>query len=255
MRKDLLLGIGATLIAMALFYFADHPNEPLNIGKNKIDSEADLSIPANKKLLNTMTAAASGPVAVGAEGGGTTGNTASRDVIAKNFVEHLKTVGKCLGINNAIDHDIIDPTYDNLVVSLSPVIGNVVVQMDDWTQLDLQNPDGTRRRIRTEVNYENPNAPVKYVQLYNINDQGFPELQPVDSEKAHNPSDDYINYLRGGANLVLDEKGSRVYFQEGEEIVMVERSGVIESFSLTKNEKTISCTGLDAVNSNCQCVD
>ena len=36
MRKDLLLGIGATLIAMALFYYADHPTETLNIKKIKL---------------------------------------------------------------------------------------------------------------------------------------------------------------------------------------------------------------------------
>lgn len=254
MRKDLLLGIGATLIAMALFYFADNPKEPLNIGKNKIDSEADLSLPASKKLLNQPARAQQqGESSVAA--GSVLEPGAAREVVSKNFAQHLKTVGACLGIKNAIDYDLIEPTYDNLIVSLSPVLGAVVVQMDDWLQLDLQNPDGTRKRIRTEVNYDNPNEPVKYVQLYNINDQGFPELQSVDPEKSRNPSEDYINYLRGGANLVLDERGSRAYFQEGEEIVMVERSGIIESFSLTRNGKTVSCTALNVANSNCQCIE
>lgn len=249
MRKDLLLGIGATLIAMALFYYADHPNEPLNIGKNKIDADSDYSVPANKKLLNVPKAqvtVVSGPSAVLNPGSG-------RDEISRNFSEHLKTIGTCLKIKTGIEGPMIEPTYDNLLISLRPAIGELVVQMDDWTQLDLQNSDGTRRRIRTEVNYENPNEPIKYVQLFNINDQGFPELQPVDAEKARNPSDDFINYLRGGANPILDERGSRVYFQEGEEIVLVERSGIIESFSLTKNGITVSCTGLDVAASNCQC--
>ena len=250
MRKDLLLGIGATLIAMALFYYADHPNEPLNIGKNKIDADSDYAVPATKKLLNEPTAlvaAVSGPSAALTPGSG-------RDEISRNFSEHLKTIGTCLKINMGIEGSTIEPTYDNLLISLRPAIGELVVQMDDWTQLELQNSDGTRRRIRTEVNYENPNEPVKYVQLYNMNDQGFPEMQPVDPEKARNPSDDYINYLRGGANPVMDERGSRVYFQEGEEIVLVERSGIIESFSLTINGVTVSCTGLDAVKSSCQCI-
>lgn len=251
MRKDLLLGIVATIIAMALFYYADNPTTPLNIKKNKIDSETDYSVPTTKIVNQAQEEAAqpavSAPVAAQK-------TPEVREQVAKNFVEHLKAVGTCLKINPAIDHTSIEPTYDNLLVSLRPAIGELVVQMDDWTQLDLQNPDGTRRRIRTEVNYENPNEPVKYVQLYNINEQGFPELQPVDAEKARNPTDDYINYLRGGANLIVDERGSRVYFQEGEEMILVERSGNIESFSLTKNGKTVSCTSLDAVNSNCQCL-
>lgn len=251
MRKDFVIGIGATLIAMALFYFADHPTAKLNIGKNKIDSEQEMSVPANKKLLNQMTTSSAQAA---------TSQTAAlpkapREVTSANFAQHLSTIGKCLGINNTIERDQIEPTYDNLILSLAPALGAVVVQMDDWTQMDLQNPDGTRRRLRTEVNYENPNEPVKYVQLYNINDQGFPEMQQIDPEKARNPSEDYINYLRGGANLVLDERGSRAYFSEGEEMVLVERAGVIESFSLTRNGKTVSCTGLDVANSNCQCVD
>lgn len=253
MRKDLLLGIGATLIAMALFYFSDHPLEPLNIKKNKIDSDSDYGVPATKTLNEPVPTKASGP-AVSVPSAALQPGTA-RDEISKNFAQHLKTIGTCLKINTAVDNPAIEPTYDNLLISLRPAIGELVVQMDDWTQLDLQNPDGTRKRIRTEVSYEDPNAPVKYVQLYNMNDQGFPELQTIDAEKARNPSDDYINYLRGGANLVLDERGSRVYFQEGEEIVLIERAGVIESFSLTKNGKTVSCTGMGDLNSNCQCVE
>lgn len=256
MRKDLMLGIGATLIAMALFYFADNPGQKLNIGKNKIDSDGDYGVPANKALLNSEVAAAQAEMAsktaVAAPSAALQAG-AAREAISKNFVEHLKAVGTCLKINPAIDNATIEPTYDNLLISLRPAIGELVVQMDDWTQMDLQNPDGTRKRLRTEVNYENPNSPVKYVQLYNINDQGFPEMQTVDPEKARNPTDDYINYLRAGANLVLDERGSRVYFQEGEEIVLVERAGMIESFSMSKNGKTVSCSALDALNSNCQC--
>lgn len=256
MRKDFLLMIGATLIAMALFYFADNPTAKLNIGKNKIDSDSDYGVPADRQLLNSQVQQAvdtqQARLAVSAPSAALQAGSA-RDQISKNFAEHLKAVGTCLKINTAIDNPMIEPTYDNLLVSLRPAVGELVVQMDDWTQMDLQNPDGTRKRLRTEVNYDNPNQPVKYVQLYNINDQGFPELQNVDPEKARNPSDDYINYLRGGAELTLNERGSRVYFQEGEEIVLVERSGVIESFSMTKNGKTVSCTGLDAMNSNCQC--
>lgn len=255
MRKDLLLGIGATLIAMALFYYADHPTTPLNIGKNKIDSDADYAVPATKKLLNdesqsqadTGSTTVSGPSLALKPGEG-------RNQISKNFAAHLKEMGECLKINVAIDNSTIEPTYDNLLVSLRPAIGELVVQMDDWTQLELQNPDGTRKRIRTEVNYENPNAPVKYVQLFNINDQGFPEMQTIDAEKARNPTDDYINYLRAGANAISDERGSRAYFQEGEEMILIEKSGIIQTMSLTRNGSTISCTGLDSENSNCQCV-
>ena len=37
-------------------------------------------------------------------------------------------------------------------------------------------------------------------------------------------------------------------------VVLIERNGKLESVSVTRNGKTASCTGLDSVKSNCQCL-
>lgn len=253
MNRNLLLALGATLLTMALFYFLDHKNDI------SVHNQSTSEIKSVFTKTNTVSQpAVSGTIdvkdvsVVGAEQAKTSDEKA---VVDKNFVEHLKSIGSCLKMNPAVDSDRVEPTYDNLLVSIRPALGDLVVQMDDWTQLDLQNSDGTKKRIRTEVNYENPNTPVKYVQLFNLNEQGMPEMQILDQEKSTNPTDDYINYLRGGATVTIDERGSRAYFPDGEELVLVERAGKIESLSLTKNGKTVSCTALDTVQSNCQCLE
>jgi len=254
-NRNTLLLIGAVVISMALFYWNDHKGER-RIPHDNVLSESKVYIktqPTSHTTFSDLAQAASSstlpfkqPQLITAE---------DKLIIDKNFAERLKDIANCLKIGTAIDSPQIEPTYDNMLVSLRPALGDLVVQMDDWTQMDLQSADGSKKRIRTEVNYESPSNPTKYVQLFNINDQGLPEMQNIDQEKAINPTDDYINYLKGGASIVLDERGSRAYFPDGEELVLVERSGKIESVSLTKGSKTVSCTGLDSMQSNCQCLE
>jgi hypothetical protein len=258
MRKDFIIGIAATLIAMAAFYFYDQVSLKKNNKTEPTEVAEDL-----EKIQTDSAAAASSDVSSGDKTVAKALDTSAgepakpEDVqqVYKNFSEHLKTMGTCLEIKNAVDSDKVDPTYDNLVVSLRPALGEVVVQMDDWTQRDLRNAQGDRKRLRTESNYDNgAGSPTKRVQLYKINEQGMPELQAIDQEQSVNPSDAYIDSLKGDFETSLEEKGARAYYQEGEEVVMIERNGKLESVSITRNGKTASCTGLDSLKSNCQCL-
>lgn len=174
--------------------------------------------------------------------------------VQKSFSEHMHQMGVCLGMNTPVNSDKVDPTFDSMMASLRPAIGDIVVKMDDWTQADLRADDGSIRRLRTEMEYNDSSTPTRRVQLYKINDQGLPEMQNLPVDQALNPTDEYLESLRGSGKALIDEKGSRVYYSEGEELVLVERGGKVQSFSLTKGEKTFSCTDTDAATSNCQCL-
>ena len=181
--------------------------------------------------------------------------TGQLDEVNKTFANHIRQMGQCLGVAaSSSSFDKIEPTFDNLVVSLQPTLGEVVVKMDDWAQLDVRSPNGDMKRIRTEVEYQDNNNPIKRAQLYKLNEQGMPELQQLNPEQSVDPTDEYLESLRGDATTVNDEKGGRAYYAEGEEMVLVERNGKIQSFSLTKGEKTFSCTETDMTSSNCQCL-
>lgn len=258
MRKDFLVGIFATMVAMATFYFYDQAE------KKKVTS---FEKEKNEKILEKIQTQSAAPIAalisadqtIARAVGISNGEPARpEDVqqVNKNFSEHLKSIGACLEIKASVDSETVDPTFDNLVVSLRPALGEVVVQMDDWTQRDLKNTQGERKRLRTEVNYQDGgvSSPVKHVQLYKLNEQGMPELQTLDAEQSVNPTDAYIESLRGDFETSLEEKGGRAYYQEGEELVMIERNGKLESVSISKGGKTASCSGLDSLKSNCQCL-
>jgi hypothetical protein len=174
--------------------------------------------------------------------------------VQKNFSNQMRQLGQCLAVQVSADQEKIDPQYDNLSQSLSSGFGNMLVKMDDWTQWEGQASDGSVKRIRTEIEYLENNIPTKRVQLYKLNQQGMPELQDLSEDEALNPPDEYLNNLRGDARTLVDEKASRGYYAEGEELVVVERNGKIQSFSMSKGEKTFSCTDTDTVGSHCQCM-
>ena len=254
MRKDFLTAIVVTGIAMAVFYFLDHKSEFKNedvktvTRQQSVEKVSQLVSADIKQAQVSSTESKDQSVALAAI------SENSVDV-QKKFSERLKELGQCLGMKNAVDNDKIDPTYDNLIVSLRPALGEVVVQMDDWSQRDLKDSNGELKRIRIESDYQNSSVrPVKRVQLYKLNNQNFPELQSLDPEKSVNPDDSYIDSLRAGASTYLEEKGGRAYYQEGEELVMIERNGKLESLTLSKGNKTVSCTGLDSLKSSCQCL-
>jgi hypothetical protein len=257
MRKDFLIGIIATVLAMGLYYYFDHSEAlpaPSDDGQTEETLEKIQENSAIESLVGSSDGTVAKPMGVSL---GEPAKPEENQAVHKQFSEHLKTIGTCLEIKNSVDSEKIDPTYDNLVVSLRPALGEVVVQMDDWTQRDLKNAQGERKRLRTEVNYQDGgiSSPTKRVQLYKLNEQGMPELQTIDPEQSVNPSDAFMDSLIGSDfQTSLEEKGGRSYYQEGEELVMIERNGKLESISLTKGGKTVSCSGLDSISSSCQCL-
>ena len=257
MRKDFLLGIFVTVLAMMYLYHQNKKTYEPELATRRpitIKSASDSDLPLNKNLLNGEKKSQPTEEALKVKAApAQTDMEKERSEI--NFAQHLKTLGNCLKIDNSIESERIEPTYENLIVSLKPALGDIVVQMDDWTQLDMKMPDGKTKRIRTEVNYDEPNRPTKYVQLYFMNAQGMPEMQTLDKELSKNPTDGFIESLKEGSSFLANEKGGRAYFQEGEETVIVERNNRIQSFTLSRNNQTVSCVDLDTASSTCECLE
>ncbi len=249
MRKEFLAVIAGTIILMAILYWNDNSSrvDKIKPVASSAQSQPDAQEAApQENFVNQATVS---------------GDATEAAVVApptevenhKQFAAHLKTISQCLQIKNNADYDQVDPTFDNLIVSLKPAMGDVTVFTDDWAQTDLQYADGTLKRIRVEVGYDDPGNPTKYLQVYKLNEQNIPEMENLDPQQATNPTDEYVESMKTGANTLLHEKGGRAYFPGGEEMIVIERNGKLESFTMTKNNKTISCNTLTSAASNCQC--
>ncbi len=253
MQIRYLVTIAITLAVMVLFFWQDHSD--LRDSAVDADSTNEVArLDTEKKSEEVIKKQLLDSDAIKEKA---TESPNSAEYVAdvnKAFSTHIKLMGQCLGVTPSVNSEVVEPTFDNLVVSLQPTLGDVVVKMDDWAQLDVRSPNGELKRIRTEVEYQDNNNPIKRAQLYKMNDQGMPELQELNPEQSVDPSDEYLESLRGDFSTTNEEKGGRVYYSEGEELVLVERNGKIQSFSLSKGDKTFSCTETDSSTSNCQCL-
>ncbi len=248
MRKELLAVVACTIFVMAFMYWNDNSKSVDKITPEASSAQTKLSLGSEFPQQNFVSAQTTSADA--------TAVTPRPDTDFENykqFAANLKTVSQCLQIKNHTEYDQVDPTFDNLIVSLKPALGDVTVFTDDWAQTDLRYTDGTLKRIRVEVGYDDPGHPSKYVQVYKLNEQNIPEMEDLDPQQATNPTDEYVESMKTGANILLHEKGGRAYFPGGEEMVVIERNGKLESFTMTKNNKTISCNSMTSAASNCQC--
>ena len=255
MKIKYILAIFGTLLVMATFFYRDRSVTTMAVPESieGSDSTAEAQLSNNGDATKVMQKQAADGKAIKEKS--PVGNTEEQIAeIQKNFAGQLKLMGACLGVQPQVESEKLAPSFDNLSASLKPALGELVVRMDDWSQQDLKYPDGSMKRIRSEYEYQDNGNPIRRAQLYKINDQGMPEMQPLNPTQSTDPSEEFLNSLKGDGQEIMEEKGGRVYYQEGEELVLVERSGQVQSFSLTKGDKTFSCTETDAVTSNCQCL-
>lgn len=177
--------------------------------------------------------------------------------IEKTFSNNLKSIVTCLGGDPKGVGDAAEPNLTSMLEALKPVVGDNVVYMDDWNEVVMDYSDGTKKKFRTEVSYEDVNNPTKYLMVYKLSPDGPPTMEDLDSTKTTNPSDDFVQYLKAGSSLEIEEKGGRVYFQNGEEMITVERDGKLESINMevkTNNAvRTVTCSDLNSVNGGCTC--
>lgn len=246
MKKSLVI-IFCTLALMAVFYWRDNYN--FIDSKSKID-QPKMNI---KKSETSVLTPAPGKETKDQPEIKEELKEKTKETSPKNFSHRLKEISQCLQLNNIVDDDLNDPTFDNLMASLKPALGDMVVLTDDWTQIDVQFSDGVVKKIRTEINYDDPSDPTKYLQVYRMNAEGFPEMETIDEKQALNPTREYLASLVAGSDTIFEEKGGRAYFQNGEELAIVERNGFLDAISMNVKSKTVSCTNLMTKEASCQC--
>jgi hypothetical protein len=175
-------------------------------------------------------------------------------VVAENFKNHLIKVLDCIEPGKKSSLAVgLSPNFENLIQVFNDNYGQYVVSLEDWIQSDIKLSDGTLRRVRIDTTYLDQSSPERRMSVFGIDPQGYPLPLDLDLEKAQNPDDEYISSFLAGAEPVLVEKSERVYFQNGEELIVVETNGQVESITFSGNGKTATCSGLDKENSSCQC--
>ncbi len=172
----------------------------------------------------------------------------------KNYSESLKTLSTCLKINTDSSNNS-ELSANQFLDHISKSLGNTDKRYPEWSQTDILTADGVKRRLRVEYEYDENYKVFSTIQSFRLNEKGQVESENMDMEKSINPTNEYIDSLKTEGEIIIDEKSERINFPKGEELMIITRNGKIESISMLKDGKTVSCSGLDKTSKvNCQCL-
>lgn len=249
------IGIAATVLLM-FFLFSKDKKQKMKQQNSGITE----NISEQKKVLpdtQTQTGAVSSDLKVTSGAAAAVVSNEVRPIsenVQKKFSAHIKLMTKCLALTNPQPlGEKIDPTLDNLMSNLKTSLGDVVVQMDDWSQTEFVDQGNIRKRVRVDYDYLDGTTPTRRLSMYQINSYGMPEIMNLTAEEVNNPNEAYIASLFEGRKVINEDKGVRSYFADGEELIFSLRNGQLQSVSINKGDRSFNCFNLDDENSSCTC--
>ena len=172
--------------------------------------------------------------------------------IMKLFGENLAAMQKCLGISAATPGPAV-PSPENLLNFLRPALGETVVQIDDWTQTDLIDKAGVKKRMRVDFDYPDGVTANRRLSMYTVNSYGALEIDNLTNDQSDNPNAAYVESLKEGNQVVSEEKAARAYFSQGEEVVYTMKNGRLDTVSVSKGDRAMNCSNLSDDTAKCSC--
>jgi|GEM_PF-6839496 len=257
MNTKYIIAIFATVLVMCFLFFKDKKESIQQAEENEIEDASAAEAKIAAKTAYQAVTVAKPAVGIGASVAPVVAAPEVpqvSDKVMQQFSVHLKMMTKCLdfpaeqGIN-----DKTVPSLENLQAILRATLGEVVVQMDDWTQTEFVDLGGVRKRVRVDYDYPEGAIPVRRLSMYQVNSYNMPEIISLSADEANNPNVAYIASLTEGQNLTYTENGARAYFTEGEELVLASKNGLLQSFSINKADRAFNCFNLADEGSTCNC--
>lgn len=251
MKDRHILLVAAVLVFVTAFFYikGKKPHKPIDEAEVEETMDEQPAKVAQPLQLNTAAA----PSTDSSFSAPTPQSPAVNETILKNFADHLKEMEKCLHLSNLNVGPQAEPTPDNLLSMLRPTLGESVVQIDDWSQFDITDKSGAKKRIRVDYDYPDGVTPNRRLSSYTLNSYGALEIDNLTSDQTDNPNEAYIESLKEGAQVMSEERAARVYFAQGEEVAFSIKNGKLDSFNISRSEYSINCSGLSEESSKCSC--
>jgi hypothetical protein len=175
--------------------------------------------------------------------------------IMKIFSQKLRDLGTCLETQNSVPGDELEPSLQTVVDSVRGEWGESVINTEDWMQVEMETPEGEKRRIRVETDFDSETQVQRKLKYMSIAKDGTTTTPiPVPEDQAVEPSESLIASLETGNKILQKENFERIYFQNGEEIVAKQRDGMLTELEVNKGPKGFKCTNLTEESASCQCV-
>ena len=238
------------IVAIAIFLYSKKKKKSHVVDDESEIAEVETKSPLPKAQAalvastDASTAVAAAPVVT----------PAYNEAAALKFSGHLDNMARCLSLANAQPHsEKVDPTPDALVGALRSSLGDSVVQLDDWSQVEGVEKNGDKKRIRVDYDYPDGATATRRLSMFSINSYGAPEIVNLTEDQINNPNEAYIESLKDGLKVTIEDRAARVYFAQGEELMFTIRNGKLQTFSMSRGDRYFNCSNLDQENSLCSC--
>lgn len=168
------------------------------------------------------------------------------------YQQKIKEMGTCLNmIVKPLDPGV-EVNFDTFNQSINADLGDVVTQDEEWVATDLRTKDGELRRLYLE-RVGDPEGS-RSLQYFSYAADGSRKELPLSKEQKINPSETLLASLEADGEVVGRSMSRRIFYQNGDDLLLVEKNGKIFSFQLMHDGATYSCTGADkSATFQCQC--
>lgn len=170
------------------------------------------------------------------------------------YQQSLKQMAECLNIKiEDLDPQAeINFDYFNSVISAD--LGDIVAQIEEWSAVDIRTNSGDIRRIYIESSRSGEPDPERVLKYYSISPGGEHTELPLAKDQMSSPLDSLLASLEKDGDVIGRSVSRRIFYQNGDDLLLVERNGKIYSFQLPHEGKTFSCTAADSSSTmTCQC--
>ena len=172
------------------------------------------------------------------------------ELIQKN----IKGLGQCLHIEVGTFDKSEDFNFESLNELVAPDLGQVVHQEEEWTSTDIKTTSGEIRRIFIKNSGADTGSVTRQLKYYAMNPQGGQKELPISKDQEFNPSETLIASLESDGQLVTKSMARKFFYQNGDDLNVVEKNGQIYSFGLGHEGAFFSCQGVDSAKTiNCTC--
>lgn len=242
------------LAVMGVYYFKDRratvDSSDSELADNSQELKPHQAAKAQEKIVGSVS---TDPTAVAAAPKNTEIQPIS-EAVQKRFAGQMVNLEKCLHLTSASAAlPVLQPTPDQLMTQLRGSLGEPVVQLEDWMQFDITDKAGVKKRVRVDYDYPDGATPNRRLSSYTLNSYGSYEIDNLTNDQSDNPNEAYIESLKEGSRVTQEEKSSRLYFSQGEELLVVMKNGRLTSMSVTRGEFAYNCNNLSEETSTCTC--
>lgn len=174
--------------------------------------------------------------------------------LLKLYQKTLKEMSVCLNMRVAAIDPQAQMNFDYFNNLISEDLGDVVAQEEDWVVTDVRAKSGEYRRVYVENHVDANGTVSRKLKYFSITQGGMQSELPLTPEQSSSPSEALIASLEADGDVVSRSVSRRIFYQNGDDLVLVEKDGKIYSYSLPHDGRTYSCTGADSSSTmSCQC--